>query len=282
MPSKSNLGLLGTVGGGGGGRRRRPRRTAWWWAPILLVVTTLVALNTVGVILRSAPERETTDQTYRRQMMARFNRGDPFRQNSTTRRREQDGGLARTHANDNSHNSVPLNQRDATLSPDANFTAQFPKDQMMARFNRGDHVRDSEQLLYDALVRESHLVSWYTQTHDADTMLALQQAPMAFDGCTWEGPRCLWPAQPVLLERWDGASVVDHDALGVCGSGGHRAPGSIVPDASPVDSRMYVPLDIAQGSYYPHFVDCVMPKLVYALAQRGRWPGRACVHSPGV
>ena len=51
-----------------------------------------------------------------------------FRQNSTTRRREQDGGLARTHANDNSHNSVPLNQRDATLSPDAIFTAQFPKD----------------------------------------------------------------------------------------------------------------------------------------------------------
>ncbi|XRA98844.1 methyltransferase [Pycnococcus provasolii] len=35
-----------------------------------------------------------------------------------SRRREQDGGLARTHANDNSHNSVPLNQRDATLSPD--------------------------------------------------------------------------------------------------------------------------------------------------------------------
>ncbi|XRB00910.1 glyco_trans_2-like domain-containing protein [Pycnococcus provasolii] len=82
--------------GGGGGRRRRPRRTAWC-ASILLVVTTLVALNTVGVILRSAPERETTDQTNRRQMMA-------------------------------SHNSVPLNQRDATLSPDANFTAQFPKD----------------------------------------------------------------------------------------------------------------------------------------------------------
>ena len=106
----------GTDGGGGDGGRR-PRRTAWC-ASILLVVTTLVALNTVGVILRSAPERETTDQTYRRQMMARFNRGDPFRQNSTTRRREQDGGLARTHANDNSHNSVPLNQRDATLSPD--------------------------------------------------------------------------------------------------------------------------------------------------------------------
>jgi len=206
MRPKANPG----TDGGGGGRHRRPRRTAWC-ASILLVVTTLVALNTVGVILRSAPERETTDQTYRRQMMARFYRGDP--------------------------------------------------------------VRDSEQLLYDALVRESHLVSWYTQTHDADTMLALQQAPMAFDGCTWEGPRCLWPAQPVLLERWDGASVVDHDALGVCGSGGHRAPGSIVPEASPVDSRMYVPLDIAQGSYYPHFVDCVMPKLVYALAQRGDGQG---------
>ncbi|GHP05883.1 hypothetical protein PPROV_000463000 [Pycnococcus provasolii] len=50
----------GAVGGGG-----RPRRTAWC-ASILLVVTTLVALNTVGVILRSAPERETTDQMNRR------------------------------------------------------------------------------------------------------------------------------------------------------------------------------------------------------------------------
>ena len=61
----------GAVGGGG-----RPRRTAWC-ASILLVVTTLVTLNIVGVILRSAVERETTDQTYRRQMMARFYRGDP-------------------------------------------------------------------------------------------------------------------------------------------------------------------------------------------------------------
>ncbi|XRA98880.1 methyltransferase [Pycnococcus provasolii] len=73
----------GTDGGGGGGRRR-PRRTAWC-ASILLVVTTLVALNIVGVILRSAPERETTDQTYRRQMMARFYRGDPVRESGNQR-----------------------------------------------------------------------------------------------------------------------------------------------------------------------------------------------------
>ena len=69
----------GAVGGGG-----RPRRTAWC-ASILLVVTTLVALNTVGVILRSAPERETTDQTYRRLMMARFYRGDPVRESGNQR-----------------------------------------------------------------------------------------------------------------------------------------------------------------------------------------------------
>mmetsp|Transcript_12645 Transcript_12645/g.33622 ORF Transcript_12645/g.33622 Transcript_12645/m.33622 type:complete len:143 (+) Transcript_12645:115-543(+) len=104
----------GAVGGGGGGRGR-PRTTAWCASIqsiqsirsislVLLVVTTLVALNTVGVILRSAPERETTDRrTNGRRMMARFYRGDP--------------------------------------------------------------VRDSEQLLYDALVRGSHLVSWYAQTH---------------------------------------------------------------------------------------------------------------------
>ena len=61
MRPKANPG----TDGGGGGRRRRPRRTAWC-ASILLVVTTLVALNTVGVILRSAPERETTDHTNRR------------------------------------------------------------------------------------------------------------------------------------------------------------------------------------------------------------------------
>ena len=72
MRPKANPG----TDGGGGGRRRRPRRTAWC-ASILLVVTTLVTLNTVGVILRSAVERETTDQTYRRQMMARFYRDDP-------------------------------------------------------------------------------------------------------------------------------------------------------------------------------------------------------------
>ena len=63
MRSKSNP---GTERGGGGGRGC-PRRTAWC-ASILLVVTTLVALNTVGVILRSAPERETTDSTNRRMM----------------------------------------------------------------------------------------------------------------------------------------------------------------------------------------------------------------------
>jgi len=61
MRPKANPG----TDGGGGGRHRRPRRTAWC-ASILLVVTTLVALNTVGVILRSAPERETTDQMNRR------------------------------------------------------------------------------------------------------------------------------------------------------------------------------------------------------------------------
>ena len=66
----------GAVGGGGGGRGR-PRTTAWCASIqsiqsirsislVLLVVTTLVALNTVGVILRSAPERETTDHTNRR------------------------------------------------------------------------------------------------------------------------------------------------------------------------------------------------------------------------
>ena len=73
----------GTDGGGGDGGRR-PRRTAWC-ASILLVVTTLVALNIVGVILRSAVERETTDQTYRRQMMARFYRGDPVRESGNQR-----------------------------------------------------------------------------------------------------------------------------------------------------------------------------------------------------
>ena len=61
MRPKANPG----TDGGGGGRHRRPRRTAWC-ASILLVVTTLVAINTVGGILRSAPERETTDHTNRR------------------------------------------------------------------------------------------------------------------------------------------------------------------------------------------------------------------------
>lgn len=36
--------------------------------------------------------------------------------------------------------------------------------------------------------------------------------------------------------------------------------------------EVFVPLDIAQSAYYAHFIDCLMPKLVYVLELRKRAP----------
>ena len=114
MRSKSNP---GTERGGGGGRGC-PRRTAWC-ASILLVVTTLVALNTVGVILRSAPERETTDHTNRRDA--------PVLTNSHS------DELATTHrltTNDDRALSLQLNSQGAaeTDTKDTNDRRKIPID----------------------------------------------------------------------------------------------------------------------------------------------------------
>lgn len=133
----------------------------------------------------------------------------------------------------------------------------------------------------DDLIRKSHMVSWRARVYDAATKLALQEAPMAFDGCTWEGMSCTWPAEAVAIQRWDGASVANHANLGICGIKGHRESDTITPEASPTDDRMYVPLDVPQGAYYPHFVDGVMPKLVYALIQRKDEQGVLVYIPPG-
>ena len=119
----------GAVGGGGGGRGR-PRTTAWCASIqsiqsirsislVLLVVTTLVALNTVGVILRSAPERETTDHTNRRDA--------PVLTNSHS------DELATTHrltTNDDRALSLQLNSQGAaeTDTKDTNDRRKIPID----------------------------------------------------------------------------------------------------------------------------------------------------------
>jgi hypothetical protein len=80
-------------------------------------------------------------------------------------------------------------------------------------------------------------------------------------------------------------------AFGICGAAGKDDPevdswaertSSTASDN--VVPEVFVPLDIAQSAYFAHFVDCLMPKLVYAIELRRRAPmfyAKLRVYLPG-
>ena len=117
-----------------------------------------------------------------------------------------------------------------------------------------------------ALVRETHMTPWRSRVEDEETRRALEAAPMAFAGCRWvTADECEWAAEPARVRRFDNASVASMPGLGVCSASGSMAAGAIAMSDAWDDARVLVPLPIAQAGYFAHFVDAVMPKLVYAM-----------------
>ena len=112
---------------------------------------------------------------------------------------------------------------------------------------------------------------------------------MAFDGCAWEGsPRgeetCIWPASEAHVSVHLNASLTSRQAreLGICGHQG-KDDIHVTHHDEVSDNTIFVPIDVAQAAYFAHFIDCAMPKLVYALDLRRRNPdfyGKILVYLP--
>lgn len=104
---------------------------------------------------------------------------------------------------------------------------------------------------------------------------AFKLREMPFDGCAWnddDPPSCVWPASTAVVTVYEVISLPPRKTLGVCGTQGKPSLNAETATTRVNDERVFVPLDISQSSYFAHFMDCLMPKLVYALELRAMDP----------
>ena len=95
-----------------------------------------------------------------------------------------------------------------------------------------------------------------------------------YDGCMWtgDGNSCTWSETSATVIVYENIKTPPRHSLGVCGSQGKSELDTEPATAGENDERVFVPLDIAQSAYFAHFMDCLMPKLVYALELRAQDP----------
>ena len=102
--------------------------------------------------------------------------------------------------------------------------------------------------------------------------------PSAFTDCVgrkeWPGG-CEWPNGCINVQV--GHSVaLEHRKLGSCGDAPNRdVPMHDAVEHASCDPRTFIPLDVVEGGYLPHFIDQIAGKLAMALELAGL-PAAAC------
>lgn len=128
---------------------------------------------------------------------------------------------------------------------------------------------------FPALTSVTHRVpEWTSPAAITTDQLAFRGREQAFDGCRWDRTGgCTWGqggwTAVVSVLRY--VTLPPRRALGVCGASGKSHISSAASTQSlgrTLDERVFVPIDVAQSAFFGHFMDCLMPKLVYVLAMR--------------
>ena len=120
-------------------------------------------------------------------------------------------------------------------------------------------------------VEDSWLLPAPVNRHD---LRSFKRRPVPYDGCMWtgDGNSCTWSEMSATVVVYENIKTPPRNSLGVCGSAGKSELITEPTAAGENDERVFVPLDIAQSAYFAHFIDCLMPKLVYALELRAEDP----------
>ena len=120
-------------------------------------------------------------------------------------------------------------------------------------------------------VEDSWLLPAPVNRHD---LRSFKSRSVPYDGCMWtgDGNSCTWSETSATVIVYENIKTPPRHSLGVCGSQGKSELDTEPATAGENDERVFVPLDIAQSAYFAHFMDCLMPKLVYALELRAQDP----------